>query len=194
MPMYQRMMFALIALMASSFLHAMPRQVILIRHAEKPESGPHLSLKGKERAAALAPYFLNTPALTRHGDPVAIFVQRSQNSHNSMRAQETMEPLAKALGMKLNKTYRRKDAAACATDILTNRKYDGKKVIACFEHSALGIIAQGLGVLHHTVWPKEVYDQVWIIDFVDDKVTMKKIAQQLMYGDSPAVDELRDNS
>ena len=33
---------------------AQPAQVLVIRHGEKPESGEHLSLKGQERAAALA--------------------------------------------------------------------------------------------------------------------------------------------
>jgi len=38
-------------------LHADPAQVILIRHAEKPEQGHDLSLPGRQRAAALVPYF-----------------------------------------------------------------------------------------------------------------------------------------
>lgn len=106
-----------------------------------------------------------------------------------MRPEETMKPLADALGMKLNKTYSRDKATTCARDILKNRKYDSKMVIVCFEHNALGEIAQELGVKYDTDWSKHVWDQVWIIDFIDGEVSMKKIAQKLMYGDASSVDD-----
>ena len=47
---------------------AKPGQVIIIRHGEKPAEGDDLTVKGRERAAALAPFF-------QDGDyrPVAIY-------------------------------------------------------------------------------------------------------------------------
>ena len=66
----------LISVVWVSRLSAEPAQVIIIRHAEKPDEGNELSLAGRERAAALAPYFLGETALLRFGPPVAIYVQR----------------------------------------------------------------------------------------------------------------------
>ena len=74
---------------------AQPAQVIIIRHAEKPDSGNGLSLKGMKRAAALVPYFLGTESLLKFGEPVAIYAQAQRHETSSIRPIETVRPLAK---------------------------------------------------------------------------------------------------
>ena len=64
------------SLLFAAPLCAQPAQVILIRHAEKPPTGNMLNTKGRERAAALVPYLLETDDLTKFGKPVAIYAQQ----------------------------------------------------------------------------------------------------------------------
>ena len=56
---------------ATSLVYGRPDQVIIIRHAEKPEEGEDLTAKGRQRAAALAPFFQDGEHLT----PVAIYAR-----------------------------------------------------------------------------------------------------------------------
>jgi hypothetical protein len=76
----------LIVLFFASSLLAEPAQVIIIRHAEKPEDGNELSLEGRERAAALAPYFLANLDLLEFGPPVAIYAQAQKRLYMTIRA------------------------------------------------------------------------------------------------------------
>lgn len=171
-------------------LCAIPKQAILIRHAEKPAEGKHLSLKGEERAKALVPFFLETPELNEHGNPVTIFAQAPKNKHSSVRAIETMKPLARAYHANLNTDYVKKKRLKCAKEILTNKKYDGKTVIACFEHFALEDLAHALGVSPKPSWPNKVWDKVWIIDFDSSgQASLRSIPQKLLYGDSKHVSD-----
>src|SRR4051812_2923021 len=84
---------------ASCYSH--PAQVIIIRHAEKPDDGNELSLRGEERAAALVPYFLKTGELLKFKTPVAIYAQRPKDADSSLRSIETVKPLADALHLKV---------------------------------------------------------------------------------------------
>ena len=56
-----------------------------------------LSLKGRERATALAPFLTGTPELRRYGLPVALFATRIAPDDPSHRTQETIRPLAESL-------------------------------------------------------------------------------------------------
>src|SRR5690349_20849493 len=83
-----------------------PKQVLIIRHGEKPgdpgvdsPSDPRdLSTKGYERAGALAPYI---PATFPKPD----FLFATQASKHSNRPVETITPLSAALGLTINSTY-----------------------------------------------------------------------------------------
>ena len=77
-----------------------PDQVIIIRHAEKPKQGDDLSLKGRERAAALVPFFLDGDKPT----PAAIFAQGISDMRHSRRPVQTVTPLAHELNLSV-KTY-----------------------------------------------------------------------------------------
>lgn len=172
-------------LLSISTLNALPAQVILIRHAEKPSSGSELSLRGQERAAALAPYILGTQVYTKYGPPVAIFAQNPKNDKSSIRSIQTVAPLSAALGLTTNHSFTRKEYKGLVDEITTNPLYTGKTVLICYEHKTIPEIAQKLGVKFTPKWPGHVYDWVWVITF-DSKNTPKLqiFPQQLMYGDS----------
>lgn len=84
---------------------ATPAQIIIIRHGEKPVNSNELNLKGQERAAALAPYFLTTKALVQYGPSVAIYAQQPNGDDPSLRPLQTCLPTATALHLQVNTQY-----------------------------------------------------------------------------------------
>lgn len=164
---------------------AVPAQVLLIRHGEKPQEGIHLNTRGRERALALVPEFLDTPELNENGPPVAIYAQKQVTDNNSVRPIETVTPLANALGIEINTTYERDNYLAMVDEILTKPEYEGKTVLISWGHIVLGHIAFALGAKDAPrEWP-HAYDRVWIITYEkDNSVVFSNIPQRLLYGDS----------
>jgi broad specificity phosphatase PhoE len=154
-----------------------PAQVILIRHGEKPEKGHDLSPEGQKRAQALVGYFLKNPDVREFGSPVAIYAQ-GVGTHKSKRPVETVEPLAKALKLKVIPIDYAKGKEMC-TDILKNSKYAGKMVLICWEHQAITDLAKALGVEDAPKFP-DAYDRTWIITFPKKgKPTLRDLQQKL---------------
>jgi hypothetical protein len=178
------MIFSLITL--SNCLQAMPAQVAIIRHAEKPPEGIHLDLRGLERSAALAAYFLGTPEVTKFGKPFAIYAANPTDEHPSMRPIETVMPLAAALQTKIDKDFDQTQLAELVDDIKSNSDYEGKMVLISWEHESIPALAAKFGVkTAPDKWNSEVYDRVWLITFPSEgEVAFKNIPQKLMYGDS----------
>lgn len=166
----------------ATFAYGEPGQVIVIRHGEKPDRGDGLSLKGLERAAALAPFFAQSDGT--FGKPAAIFAQKPTQKRPSRRPVETVAPLAQALGLDVQK-HHHSDFAAMAKQIVSNRKYDGKTVLICWEHHAIPEVAAALGVADPPPWRDQAFDRVWVITFKDGKAKLKDVPQRLLFGDSP---------
>lgn len=183
-----KVVFILLAVLISpSFvLDAKPAQVIIIRHGEKPETGEHLSVKGKERAAALAPYFLNTPSVLKYGPPAAIYATEVTPQNKSYRTQETVTPLAKALGLEIKTPFSDAQVTDLAKEVLSNSAYDGKMVLICWEHHNIPSLAYALGVRPEPPrWHGHVFDQVWLLNFEPDgQVSLEAFSQELMFGDT----------
>ena len=96
--MIRRLAFAVvIVLFVAQFSLSAPTQVIIIRHAEKPPTGDDLNAKGRMRAAALVPYFLEAPEVLEFKTPVAIYAQKSTDSHKSRRPVDTVWPTTRNL-------------------------------------------------------------------------------------------------
>ena len=72
-----------------------PKTILLIRHAEKPESGMDLAPAGFERAKVLAKLFDGSAA--PHNLPRPDFLFATHVSKNSNRPVETITPLSAAL-------------------------------------------------------------------------------------------------
>ena len=164
-----------------------PAEVILIRHAEKPETGNDLTLRGRERAVALAPYFLETPELLEFKTPVAIYAQRPKNATSSIRSIETVRPLANALHLKINDSFVRDDFQQMVEEIRHKPEYEGHTVLICWEHKVIPEIAAKLGAENAPKsWPDATYDRTWIVKFQRDKnPTCIELPQRLLFGDSP---------
>ncbi len=176
---------------------AAPAQVILIRHAEKPEYGNQLSERGFRRAEALVRFFRDEAAVTRYGAPAAIYAAAPKHEDSSIRSIQTVQPLADALGLAPLVKFTRGQAHKLAVDIMENPAYDGRMVLVCWQHGNLSDIVLELaeyGGATQTAlpgeWPDKVYDRAWILDFDGGGVTaFSDIPQHLLPGDSKKLTE-----
>jgi broad specificity phosphatase PhoE len=164
---------------APSFAYGRPPEVIVIRHGEKPEQGDDLSVKGRERAAAIVPFFKDGGDET----PAAIYAQGPSDSRHSRRPVETVTPLANELNLTV-KTYHHSDYAEMAKEILAKPEYDGKVVLICWEHNGIPDVAAALGVIDPPDWRGHSFDRLWIIRFKDGKAKLQEAPQRLLFGDS----------
>jgi len=179
----------LVWLLSISSVWAQPAEVMVIRHAEKPEEGHCLCLKGWQRAAALVPFFLGAAAdgcgnsLAGFGTPTAIYAQKPTKEERSLRPMQTVQGLAQALKLEV-KAYPHSDFESMVQEIQTSPAYRGKAILICWEHKAIPDIAAAFGVKEPPKWPGSAFDRVWQIKFKDGKAKLRDIPQQLMYGDS----------
>ena len=171
--------FCLIALLttmaAVSSPPARPAQIILIRHGDKPSDpdNPHLSRAGLKRAQALVPFITKDPAMTRLGSPVALFATRTTKHDTGVRTQETLEPLAKALKLRVQTPYLGSNYAELAKAILANPAYSGKTVLICWNHENIPQLAAALGVVPEPKkWKGSVFDLVYIISYRNGVATL----------------------
>jgi len=145
-----------------------PAQIILIRHAEKPDddADPHLSPAGVKRAKQLVSFIKTDPGMKRFGLPVAVFATETTKDNNGQRTQETVAPLAAALKLAVQTPYHGKDYAALAKQILSNPAYVGKTVVICWNHEEIPQLAAALGVAPEPPkWKSSVFDVVYVIRY-----------------------------
>jgi hypothetical protein len=145
-----------------------PAQVIVIRHAEKPSdpTDPHLPPEGVAHAKRWVSFFMKDPAATRFGRPVAVFATKMTKDDNGQRTQETMKPLADALGLSVLTPYHGNDYAALAKLILSETAYAGKTVVVCWNHEDIPQLVSALGVTPEPPqWSGHVFDQVYLITY-----------------------------
>ena len=185
--------FLAAALLGAGTAFAAPAQIILIRHGEKPETGAELNAQGFKRAAALVKFFKNAPAVTRYGTPAAIYAAAPKNEDSSVRSIQTVTPLAKALGIKINAGFTRGQTNKLARDIMENPAYDGRMVLVCWQHTNLVRLAQALADYNYSqkaaipqVWPDGAFDRVWVLDLSKKGkvVLFQDLPQHLLPGDS----------
>ncbi|MDA8130091.1 MAG: histidine phosphatase family protein [Elusimicrobia bacterium] len=186
---------SLLALFFSAAAFAAPAQVILIRHAEKPEYGSELSPEGRKRAEALVWFFQTNTSVTRYGTPAAIYAAAPKHEDSSLRSIQTVTPLANALKMEINTGFTRGQTHKIAADIMENPAYRGRMVLVCWQHTNLVDIVHELAAYSNTAqavldtlptaWPDGAFDRVWILDFHYGRVAaFRDIPQNLLPGDS----------
>lgn len=188
------MMFARIFLLlglATQLALAKPAQIILMRHAEKPDNvdDPHLTARGVERAQALPAWFTNAPEAKAFGPPVALFAPHAKH-HGGVRPTETLAPLARQLKLSIQTPYFSTECAELAKDILSRPAYDGKTVVICWVHTEIPGLARALGVNNAPAkWKDSVFDRVWVIRYDGPTPKLQEVKEQLLPGDSGNKDE-----
>jgi hypothetical protein len=173
----------------ASVVFGQPATVMIIRHAEKPDEGHCLSVRGWQRAAALVPFFVGELSdecgdpEPGFGKPAAIYAQKSDAEHKSRRPFETVQALAVALKLDI-KGFAHDDFKAMIREIQGMPAYAGKLVLICWEHHAIPDLAEALGVDDPPDWPGHSFDRVWVIKRRDGKAKLHDVPQKLLYGDT----------
>jgi len=139
-----------------------PVEVLIIRHGEEPNGGPHLNDLGRARANALINFFKDP--LSR---PTSLFAAKS--SRQSARSVETITPLSKALGIPIDVRFGDQDYKKLASSILHSARHDGGHVLICWHHETMTELAAALGVANPPKWPSSQYDHVWRIRYEKGK-------------------------
>ena len=162
-----------------------PSAILILRHAEKPgdpstdqeSDGIHLSSLGQIRAVALSVYIpANLPKLD--------FLFASKQSRHSNRSVETITPLSKAIGVRIDSTYADGDYTAFSQNVLTDAKYIDKTILVCWHHTRIPELATSFGVVRPPAWPNRMFDRIWMIDYRNGKAMLHNNPQMLLYGDS----------
>lgn len=162
---------------------AFPPTILLLRHGEKPtdKTDIHLSSKGQQRAAALAPYLVST-----YGIPTAIYAMGQKKATTSVRPIETMRPTATVASIPLITKYDKDSYRDMTKEILGNTAYAGKTIFICWEHNQLLKIAKKLGVPKKSIpqWQSDDFDHIWRLTFASGSYGLQVIPQKLLFGDS----------
>src|SRR5262245_24653984 len=135
-----------IVLVASlcTWAQAQPSEVLIIRHAEKPDDDSiHLSPKGRQRAEALPRMFMKSPDRP-DPFPKPDFIFATKKSHHSNRPVETVTPLARALNLDIHARFKDDEVEELATELLTNPRYTDKVVLVCWHHGKIPKLAREL--------------------------------------------------
>jgi len=177
-----------------------PKQILIIRHAEKPDddADTHLTSRGAARAAALPSLFLIPPTFPTKPAPFDTpdFIFATKESKHSNRPVETVTPLAKALGdMPIQQKDSNDEHAKVVERIFAKDKYVGKTILICWHHGTIPELtlaiagrAKNSGVAKNAVpksWPGMVFDRVWVFTFdASGTATFINQPQRLLFGDS----------
>jgi len=175
----------------------MPKNVtiLMVRHAEKPESGTGLAVPGQERAQAYVIYFQN---YLLNGSLLKInSIFATADSPRSMRPRLTVQPFTEAMGLPIHDQVQEQDFQKVADEILQNSQYNNSSILICWHHGQILDLAAALGVDARQLppdshwpsqpWPEDVFG--WLLHLCYDATgalipaQTLCINQQLMFDD-----------
>ena len=123
----------------------LPRQVLLIRHAEKPPEGAmSVHLAARECNAEALPELFSKSNSRPNPFPTPQFIFATKNTKHSHRPLETVTPLARKLNLSVNTDFADDDFAKLAEELFRNREYADKTILICWHHGTLPQFAQKL--------------------------------------------------
>ncbi len=163
--------------------------VLIIRHAENPDSGRGLSPSGQQRAEAYKHYFKKFTLDSKRLRPDVIFA--AKDSKQSQRPRLTVEPFAKAAKLQIDTRFSSNQSAELAADLRATEQ--GKRILISWRHGNIPDLLRTLGanpetLLPHGKWPDPVYDWVILLRYDQDgrliPTNTKRINEHLMPGDS----------
>ncbi|WP_052752912.1 hypothetical protein [Kordia zhangzhouensis] len=161
-----------------------PKEILLIRHAEKPadSSNENLSIKGYERAAALAYYLPDTFGSIDH-----IFAAGVGHKSHSKRPIETVTPLVERLQKKIHDSFLKYQYQDMISHIFENDTYTDSVILIAWQHTDIEAIATAFGAQNvpSAKWPEDCFDLVWQLSYTGNATySLTQTPQLLMYGDT----------
>jgi hypothetical protein len=176
------------------------RQVLMIiRHAEKPlptepvrgispsgrQDKRSLTVDGWLRAGALVELFAPMRGRPPAGlwRPDAVYAAAARHGR-SRRSFETVEPLARQLGVEVDDRYEPGQEAQLAAELVER---PGVTLVS-WHHKSLSKIVDNLGEITPAPprhWPAERYDMVWVFVREGDGWRFEQVPQLLLPGDQP---------
>lgn len=181
-----------------------PQQVLMIiRHAEKPlPTGPgagispsgrrdkrSLTVDGWQRAGALVELFAPMRGRPPAGlwRPEAVYAAAARHGR-SRRSIETVEPLARQLGLEVDARYEPGQEAQLTAELVDR---PGATLVS-WHHKSLSKIVDNLEQIAGEItpspprhWPTDRYDMVWVFVRVGDGWRFAQVPQLLLPGDQP---------
>jgi len=135
-----------------------PSLLLLMRHSEKPSDpkDPDLAEAGVHRAEELRTYIPTT-----FGKPDFLFA--SAISKHSARPYDTLKPLSKKIGIPIDTTYADQDYTALAAELLSDPRYEGKRIAVAWHHGNIPSLAHALGAAagqYPDPWDPEVFNAI----------------------------------
>jgi len=154
-------------------------EVLLIRHAEKPD-GPggtgltpcghadpaSLTVRGWQRAGALAALFASNPLLAPwmpSPDKIYASAFREGGGH-SRRPEQTVQPLARKLGVPVDLCWALHQEEAFADALARSVG----TALVCWQHQGLAALARAIAAPQRVTelpaewsWPDDRYDVIW---------------------------------
>lgn len=140
--------------------------VMIIRHAEKPESGPGLTPEGEARARAYVGYFQHFSVDGEPMVPNALYA--ATDSKSSMRPRLTITPLSQALGLPIDDRFADKQTKEIA-DALRMEAH-GNHVLIAWHHGEIPKLIHELGgdsaaLILGDKWPSEVFGRMVVLQY-----------------------------
>jgi hypothetical protein len=140
-------------------------KVVIIRHGEKPENGDNLSCQGENRA-------LKLPAVLyqKFNKPDYTYVPSLELDKSTKHARmfQTVTPFAIKHNLTVNSKYDEKDYSTIAEKVLEKTG----TVLMVWEHSAIPLLAEALGVKNPPTWNGKDYDSIWVITYPNGKAVL----------------------
>lgn len=163
--------------------------VLIVRHAEKPDSGSSLSPAGEERAKAYADYFRNFTVDSKQVRPDVVYA--AKDSNGSQRPRLTVEPFAKAQKLRIDTHFKITQSAELAAALRATEQ--GKVILISWHHTDIPDLLRALGakpkkLLPGGKWPDPTFDWVILLSYDQDgrliPARTRQIKEHLMPGDS----------
>ncbi|HAM73524.1 MAG TPA: hypothetical protein DCM86_17975 [Verrucomicrobiales bacterium] len=116
----------------------------------------------------------------------ALYATQVTKHDHSQRTSETLVPLARDLGLPVQRPYDAKEYVALARQVLGQRAYKGKTVIICWVHHDITELAMALGAQPPPApWKDKTFDRLWVLKpDAHGAAVFEDVPQRLLPGDS----------
>ena len=136
--------------------------ILIIRHAEKPDSGTDLSPAGHRHADAYVSYFKSFSVDSKPLELDTLYA--TADTKASHRPRLTIEPLSKALHLQIHNQFKDHEFAQLAADISSS--HHEKRILICWHHGEIPDLLRALGadpamLLPDGKWPATEFG--WVL-------------------------------